>query len=117
MKTKNVVKELEKELQGITENEKKLKISNSLSQEQSEIMVRQRRMLEKYLKAVQLSAGGQFETLKAAYAEDVAEYQKNCVLTKQHFQNAFGYCDEAFGKNGQELLILVTELTANSCVE
>ena len=113
VQNKAAVDLLEGYINTVNKEKKKLETTNALSKEQSDIFMMQIKMLETYLDTVRHSTDDPFATVKAAYGMDVAEYQKCCASAKLHFQNAFRYCDDAFGKNGQELLILVTELAAN----
>lgn len=53
-----------------------------------------------------------FKTIKADYDKQVKAQKKECELTKVKLTNLFKFCEEVFSE-GQELLILVTELTAN----
>ena len=94
-----------------------LKDSNSLSQEQSDLFVMQKKALESYIEKANVSKDA-FKAIKAAYKKDVSDYSAECKEAEKHFVNVFGYCDNAFGKNGQELLILVTEISMNNyCAE
>ena len=51
-----------------------------------------------------------FSVLKADFDRRVAEMKSAAQETGSHLDNLFSFCDDVF-PNGQELLILVTELT------
>lgn len=51
-----------------------------------------------------------FEAIRKVFNAKTAELEKMGDATKKHMENLFAFCEEAFG-DGQELLILITELT------
>lgn len=53
-----------------------------------------------------------FNIIKADFDKRIAQMRKDAKEAKEHLENVFKFCEEAFGE-GQELLILVTELTAS----
>ena len=53
-----------------------------------------------------------FKILKAQFDQRAKQIKKNSAETGKKLSGAFGFCEEVFG-DGQELLILVTELTVN----
>ena len=53
-----------------------------------------------------------FDRLKALFAEDADALNAEAVRSKAKLDNLFAFCESAFPE-GQELLILVTELTAS----
>ncbi len=53
-----------------------------------------------------------FALIKADFDKRIAEMRKNAKEAGKHLNNVFLFCENAFGE-GQELLILVTELTAS----
>lgn len=56
-----------------------------------------------------------FVLVKQAFDQQKAVLQKNAEVTKKHMENALSFCEKAFGA-GQEMVLIVTELTANySC--
>lgn len=54
-----------------------------------------------------------FKAVKAEYDKQVKSHKKICDSVKLRLNNLFEFCEEVFTAEGQELLILVTELTAN----
>ena len=54
-----------------------------------------------------------FDLLRSAFNERVADLRKKADLAKAHLGNAFRFIDAAYGADGQETLIFVTELTMN----
>lgn len=55
-----------------------------------------------------------FQTVKAAFDKRVKELQKEARQAGRRLSNVFQFCEDVFDE-GQEILILVTELTASSC--
>ena len=53
-----------------------------------------------------------FVLLKKDYDNRNKEMKKSSEKVGKELSNVFGFCEEVFG-DGQEILILVTELTAN----
>lgn len=49
---------------------------------------------------------------ESLYREKVGEFRDRLLTVKAQYSNMFAFCEEVFG-NGQELLILVTELAAS----
>ena len=52
-----------------------------------------------------------FVLLKGAYDDRSAALKKQAAAAGKKLSNAFAFCEEVFGGDGQEILILVTELT------
>lgn len=94
-----------------------LRDSNSLSQEQSDLFVMEKSALESYIEKA-VKGEDPLKAVRTAYKKDVADYNADRKKTEKHFSNVFNYCDSAFGKSGQELLILITEISTNNyCAE
>jgi hypothetical protein len=56
-----------------------------------------------------------FDVIKRVFDGKKDILQKNSEKAKDHMNNALGFCEKAFGL-GQEIVLLVTEMTAeNSC--
>ena len=51
-----------------------------------------------------------FKKIKAKYDAEVADHKENIARVKEQLKHLFSFADEVFG-DGQETLILVTELT------
>ncbi len=54
-----------------------------------------------------------FKLVKADFDKRKKSLEKGVTKSSGMLSNVFKFCEEAFDKNGQELLILVTELTIN----
>lgn len=93
--------------------EKKLEDANALSANQGDFYMTRIKLLKKYREAAARGGEKPFEAVRAVFSKDVAEYQKICENAKVHYKSAFDFCDMAFGADGQELLILVTEIASN----
>lgn len=62
-----------------------------------------------------LENGGEFAALKASFDARVAEMKTNARTVREQMSNLFRFCEEVF-REGQEILLLVTELTVSeSC--
>lgn len=101
----------------IKENQKKYekgKISNSLSAEQKKLLLKLVAQLEeqKLLVAGEEDGVKAFKMLKTDFDKQVKELNKNVKETGKQLENMFLFCEEVF-EEGQEMLIIVTELTAN----
>ena len=101
----------------IKENQKKYekgKISNSLSAEQKKLLLKLVAQLEeqKLLVAGEEDGVNAFKMLKTEFDKQVKELIKNVKETGKQLENMFLFCEEVF-EEGQEMLIIVTELTAN----
>lgn len=91
------------------EQRERLRAANSLSAARDDLLVKENELLRRYERA---AAAGGFGAAKKAFEEDVSQFGKQIGETKAHFANLFGFGEKAFG-NGQELLIIVTELAAD----
>lgn len=101
-------------IKDIKSERKKLESAGSLSEGQDNIFVTQLAMLNEYHKQVKLNSEKSFEAVKKAFDKDTANYNADCNIAKKHFANMFDFYDSVFGIESQELLILVTELAANT---
>lgn len=54
-----------------------------------------------------------FKTVKTDFDKRKRALEKEVTRSGETLSNVFKFCEDAFGKNGQELLIFVTELTIN----
>ncbi|MDE6732689.1 MAG: AAA family ATPase [Oscillospiraceae bacterium] len=59
-------------------------------------------------------AGAAFKLMKADFDARKKALTKGAAATGEALSNAFRFCEAAFDKGSQELLILVTELTSNT---
>ncbi len=53
-----------------------------------------------------------FELVRKNFNSQTKTLEKSATETKQHFENLLKFCEDVFG-DGQEILILITELTLN----
>lgn len=105
----NVYSGLEGLIKSITAERERLKAANSLTSQKDDFLLKKLTLLESYRRA----ADKGFEGVKAAFYEDRDRLKARISDTKIHFSGMFGFLEKAFD-NGQELLILVTELAANA---
>ena len=85
-----------------------------LSHEQQRRNARLIKILEDLERAVAPESDGAaaFQIVKQSYEKRVGELQKVAQAGRNALSHAFQFCEEVFG-DGQEMLILVTELTIN----
>lgn len=88
------------------------KQSSSLSAEEVYLSCWLLQILESEYALLAAEAQADFSVLKADFDQRFAEMKSSAQETGQHLDNLFAFCEEAF-PDGQELLILVTELTLN----
>lgn len=55
-----------------------------------------------------------FKIVKQVFDSQNDELKKKSETTKKHIDNSLEFCNDAFGA-GQEMVLLVTELTADAC--
>lgn len=96
----------------------KEKMSGAVSRERKAIHLKVIQALERYqgiLAAWGLTYSGHeaFNVLKEAFDQEVAELKAEVAGIQTHLENVFAFIQEVYGA-GNELLILVTELTTNS---
>lgn len=88
----------------------RLKASGGLSENTDRMLCSRADTLKKLDKAF-VTAGGTEGALDS-YREMVSALKADAVRVKGYYSNCFKFCEEAFGQ-GQEMLILVTELAAH----
>ncbi len=72
------------------------------------------KLMEKMLPLTQGKSGAEaFKAIKAEFDKTVKETKKQAQTAESGMSNALLFCEEAFGE-GQEILILITEFTANT---
>ena len=105
-------------LEGIIADDKRKladgKRAGSLSREQQNTALQAIKLLEEQKQAVSetTDAGAAFAAVKKDFDARVAKMKKQASAAGKKLENVFAFCEEAFG-DGQEMLILVTELTIN----
>ena len=90
------------------------KKAGSLSQDAQQVAVRVIALLEEQIAAVAAAADNNsaFAAVKKDFDARVKSMKKQAEEAGKKLSNAFRFCEEVFG-DGQEMLILVTELTIN----
>jgi hypothetical protein len=86
--------------------------SRSLSEDDRELYTRLLDILYKDILIAKAAPGLEFAVVKADFDKRVKEYDDFVRRTSERTGNMFRFVKEVF-KEGQELIILVTELTAN----
>jgi hypothetical protein len=112
--SKTVEETLEKYISELEEEISRKKNSNALSDKDYGILLIRIDLLKKYEKAAKLLPDAPFEAVRLAFNKDAADHKKMCETVKKHYSNAFKFCDAAFGSDSQQLLILCTEMVANT---
>ena len=102
-----------RENQNAIENGKK---AGTMSQEAQTVQYRFNAYLQE--KAGQFTGSGlkgseAFNTLRTDFENMRKEIKKSAAAAGKQMSNAFIFCEQAFGNESQEILILVTELTIN----
>lgn len=91
--------------------------ASSLSQEAQHSFRGAIVMLENMAKALSekgyKDSNDAFKQIKAFYDKQVADFKNKTVDVSVKMSNVFKFCEEVFSFDGQEILILVTELTIN----
>ena len=62
----------------------------------------------------QIPSGEAFALVKKEFDGQVAMLKESAKRTSAHLENMFGFLEKVFADGGQEMLIVVTELTANT---
>lgn len=87
--------------------------SKSISEVKQKIILMVIQILKEEIKLIQMdTSGNPFSIVKKDFDERVKVFHCNVENTSSKVKNMFVFCNEAF-QNGQDLIILVTELTAN----
>lgn len=91
--------------------------ASSLSQESQYVYRKTIEKLEKIIKLLETekfkNSDDAFEKAKKFYDNIVQEFKKQVKEVGDELSNAFKFCEEVYETDGQEILILVTELTIN----
>ena len=91
--------------------------ANSLGEEEALSMRREAAVMEnmakQILKGDVTDSGEAFKIVKAVFDEENANFKESVAKLKQRLENMFAFCEKVF-PDGQEILILVTELTRNT---
>ena len=104
---------IEIEIDNVRSKAKRLADANALSQSDSDRIMMQRRFLESYLKEARLNPDSMFEAVRKKFNSDAERHEKNCAAAKLHFDNMFSFCEDTFGNDSQQILILMSELVSN----
>ena len=87
--------------------------SNSLSADEQTVLNHVVVALEETRQRLEVEGGDAFALLKADFDKRTAQLKTDAAEVGRKLENAFDFCENAFGE-GHELLIFVTELTANT---
>lgn len=104
-------------LRHVCEGEDRLekgKRASSVSADQQRVLQSVIRTLQEY-RSIILKNGGReegFEPVRKAFGETIAALKQEAAEAGRALANVFSFCEEAFA-DGDEMLLLVTELTAN----
>ena len=86
--------------------------SRSLSEDDRELYTRLLDILHEEILTAKEAPGREFAAVKQDFDSRVKAYDEQVKKTSMHTSNMFRFVEEVYS-NGQELIILVTELTAN----
>lgn len=100
----------QKQLNKIEKNIQTGNLAHTLSEENAQILAGLADILEKYISL--LTAGQEFEALKSNFKERLQAHKEEALHLKACFDHLFSFYEEVF-PSGQEMLLLVTELTVN----
>ncbi|MCD7775528.1 MAG: AAA family ATPase [Clostridiales bacterium] len=110
--TKQLIEEERRKLCGLLETEEQ---SGTGGSEKRRLYNNAVHMLESYIRQLNeegIDGDGAWEHVKTSFNTQVKEMQNQCVKIKSQLENAFKFTEKAFGE-GNEMLILVTDLTVN----
>ena len=111
----NIIDEIETMIKDIKETISNEKRSHSLSERDQENLNMQSELLTKYIGAIKsLPSAKPYDALALAFNKDSGDHKKNVVKVKEHYTNAFNFGDSAFGDDSQQMLIMCTEMVANT---
>lgn len=98
--------------------------SNSLSKKEYDSLVETKELLIKYIACakknrIKLDDGTEIEvdpytSVKTEFNKDAKAHREHCAKVKKHYSNTFKFGDAAFGNDSQQMLILCTEMVANT---
>ena len=90
----------------------KLAASNTLTEKDKKFARLTAAFYDSFKETDESDSGRVFEMVKASFDKNVNELKEESQQKKERLHNLFDYVEKAFGE-GNELLILVTELTVN----
>lgn len=113
----SVTQMLENQMQGRMKQMESARMAGSLSEREKRKGRRIVRFLQEEKRQLLLEGAldgkGAFQLLKAAFDQRTLELKKRTERTGSRLENLFGFVENAFAE-GNEMLILVTELTVNN---
>lgn len=113
----SVTQMLENQMQGRMKQMESARMAGSLSEREKRKGRRIVRFLQEEKRHLLLEGAldgkGAFQRLKAAFDQRTLELKKRTERTGSRLENLFGFVENAFAE-GNEMLILVTELTVNN---
>ena len=110
----DVISKMEGMINEITDNISNERRSNSLSSKEYDNLLQSKELLQKYIEAAKLLPAAPYEAVKIAFNKDAKAHKEHCEKVKKHYSNTFKFGDAAFGNDSQQMLILCTEMVANT---
>ena len=98
--------EISLQIDGLDKQMSGMRAAGSLSENAEASMLFRREVLKDCL------AAKDKDSIKKCFSERASDFERRRLETSAHMNNMFSFCEDAFGE-GQELLVLVTELAAN----
>ena len=98
--------EISLQIDGLDKQMSGMRAAGSLSENAESSMLFRREVLKDCL------AAKDKDSIKKCFSECASDFERRRQETSAHMNNMFSFCEDAFGE-GQELLVLVTELAAN----
>lgn len=111
--SKTFIDDLEKIINDLKKNIENGKETNSMSPADIKINSSILEYLTMYLDGAKIMPNAPYEGVKVVFNRDSSVYSKNREKAKRMFGHVFKFCDEAFGKDSQQIIILCTEMTSN----
>ena len=102
----NPASEISLQIDGLDKQMSGMRAAGSLSENAEASMLFRREVLKDCL------AAKDKDSIKKCFSERASDFERRRLETSAHMNNMFSFCEDAFGE-GQELLVLVTELAAN----
>lgn len=111
----NIIQLLDKKCTEIQAEKDSAEAANSLNHDQKREYRDVMALLKEYMAecAKAQEPKKQFQLLKKRFDAQAKKHQNHAEEVKAHLENAFGFLAQAWG-NGQEMILFMTELTANA---
>ncbi len=99
---------MQQQADSLDEERDRLRAGNSLTADKDRSLLFRRELFTRYRTAAKEG----FDGVKESYSGDIGRFKRRLSEVSAHLNNMFRFCERVFG-SGQELLILVTELSAD----